>query len=131
MASLSPICIAFLLEWLKRCEPWFTLKVLTTDYTMKHYQVETTEDVEQWLLSLDKSIRARIFTRIARLRTGNFGDTKELKGNLHELRMMFGAGYRLNFTKKHNQLVLLLCGGDKKTQQSDIKKAKQLMEQFS
>ena len=54
---------------------------------------------------------------------GILGDTKPVGEGVFEARIHYGAGYRLYFTKRQNRIILLLCGGDKKTQTSDIKKA--------
>ena len=79
----------------------------------------------QWLRDLrDRTAGARIRTRIARLRLGNFGDTNGLGGGLHELRIDYGPGYRIYFGRIGNRIVLLLCGGTKKTQSRDIEQAR-------
>jgi putative addiction module killer protein len=80
-----------------------------------------------WLNRLDSSIQGIILARIARVRLGNFGDCKQIKGSkgVWELRIDFGSGYRVYFgkIKEKNLLVVLLLGGDKKTQTRDIEKA--------
>ncbi|MBF0105353.1 MAG: type II toxin-antitoxin system RelE/ParE family toxin [Deltaproteobacteria bacterium] len=76
---------------------------------------------EDWIKSLkDKKVRARIFSRIDRLRLGNFGDCRSVGGGVYELRIHFGAGYRVYFGLEGDKIVILLCGGDKKTQKKDI-----------
>ena len=72
----------------------------------------------------DKKAQAKIDIRIARLRLGNFGDSKSLGQGVYELRIHFGPGYRIYYGLDGQKIVLLLCGGDKKTQEKDIKKAK-------
>ena len=77
---------------------------------------------EDWFKGLkDKAFKARILTRIDRLRFGNFGDCKSVGGGIFELRMTFGPGFRVYFGLVGNEVVLLLGGGDKSTQQQDIK----------
>lgn len=78
-----------------------------------------------WLEGLDSVNRNRINQRIIRLSIGNYGDFKVLQQNIYELRFTFGPGYRVYFaeTTKTNKLVVLLTGGDKKTQRKDIAKA--------
>jgi putative addiction module killer protein len=77
-----------------------------------------------WLISLkDRQARSRIRTRIDRLSLGNFGDTKSVGSGVFELRLHFGPGYRIYFGQRGDQLVLLLCGGDKKSQSDDIRTA--------
>lgn len=74
-----------------------------------------------WLNSLkDKTIRARVARRLDRVTLGNFGDFKNLGRGILELRLQFGPGYRIYFAEIDNQIILLLCGGDKSTQSSDL-----------
>jgi putative addiction module killer protein len=78
-----------------------------------------------WLHSLkDIQARARIRVRLNRVRLGNFGDCKPVGEGVMELRMDFGPGYRAYFGQNADVLVILLCGGDKRTQARDIEKAK-------
>ena len=78
----------------------------------------------EWIRNLkDRTARARVRTRLARLRLGNFGDTNSLGGGLYELRINYGPGYRVYFGRTGNRLVLLLCGGTKRTQARDIEQA--------
>jgi putative addiction module killer protein len=72
----------------------------------------------------DIKTRAKIDIKIARLRLGNFGDSKSLGQGVYELRIHFGPGYRIYYGLDGQVIVLLLCGGDKITQKKDIKKAK-------
>ncbi len=80
----------------------------------------------QWESKLDKTIRGIVRTRINRLRLGNFGDCKPISGmrGIYELRIHIAAGYRLYFGKAHDRLVIILCGGIKRSQKSDIERAK-------
>lgn len=79
----------------------------------------------EWLNELrDRQTRARIRTRLNRVRLGNFGDCKPVGEGVFELRMTFGAGYRVYYASEHEHLILLLGGGDKSTQARDIEKAK-------
>lgn len=81
----------------------------------------------KWLDSLrDRAAQNIILRRIERLRLGLFGDAKTLAGcnGLQELRINFGPGYRVYFAKVELKLILLIGGGDKSSQDSDIKKAK-------
>ena len=79
----------------------------------------------EWIRGLkNRGARARIRARLARLRLGNFGDTNSLGGGLHELRINYGPGYRVYFGKAGVRLVLLLCGGTKRTQPRDIEQAR-------
>lgn len=79
---------------------------------------------EHWITGLrDHKTRHRIDVRIARLRLGNPGDYKSLGNGLYELRLDFGPGYRVYCALASDHVVLLLCGGDKATQQADIAQA--------
>lgn len=91
---------------------------------VRRYLTPTGKDVVgDWLAALDKQTRARIAVRIDRLSSGNFGDAKLLGDGVWELRIDFGPGYRLYYGKVSRTCVLLLCGGDKRTQSSDISRA--------
>lgn len=89
------------------------------------YLTESGKDVVgQWLADLhDAHAKARIAARIARLAVGNFGDCKPLRDGVSELRIDWGPGYRVYFAMSGRHCVLLLCGGDKRKQAADIKRA--------
>ena len=91
------------------------------------FEVLTTQDFDRWLRRLkDRQGRLRILARLDRLSAGNLGDAKPVGGGVLELRLAFGPGYRIYLTRRGQQVVLLLCGGDKSTQTDDIAKARQL-----
>ena len=78
-----------------------------------------------WFESLrDRKTRTRIRGRLTRLEIGNFGDCQSVGGGVFELRIHFGPGYRVYFGKVANTILLLLCGGDKSSQQRNIERAK-------
>ena len=80
--------------------------------------------LEEWLRELkDKKTKACLLNRIDRLRLGNFGDCKSVGSGVFELRMHHGPGYRIYFGLDGKTLVILLCGGDKKSQKQDISNA--------
>ncbi len=84
-----------------------------------------------WLRSLrDVRAMARIQIRIDRLALGNAGDVNAVGEGVSELRVDYGPGYRVYFTQHGKTLVVLLCGGDKRTQRSDISMAKKLAKEF-
>ena|ERR1700677_4112077 len=86
---------------------------------------------EEWLNDLnDKIAVARILARLARVRQGNPGDCKPVGEGVSELRVDHGPGYRVYFGQKGRTLVVLLCGGDKRTQARDIRIAKQYWHEF-
>lgn len=99
------------------------LYVLT--YNCSVMEIRETIIFTEWMKRLrDIRARQRIVSRIQRLAIGNLGDVKPVGEGISELRVDYGPGYRIYFVQQGNQLVILLCGGDKKTQDSDIKKAK-------
>lgn len=83
------------------------------------------EPFTEWLHSLDKVAQTVIRARLVRVRLGNFGDCKPIKGvvGIWELRIVYGPGYRVYFGKIDNEFVVLLLGGDKGSQKRDIAKA--------
>jgi putative addiction module killer protein len=92
-------------------------------YTNLVIEIRRTAEFIGWLTDLkDLKARSRILTRIDRLELGNSGDAKYFDG-IGELRVDTGPGYRVYFVKRGTTVVILLCGGDKSTQASDIKKA--------
>ena len=83
------------------------------------------EPFTEWLRSLrDQRTRDRIRKRLERLGDGNFGDCRSIGDGVFELRIHFGAGYRVYFSEMDRTIVLLLCGGDKSSQAQDIQRAK-------
>ena len=81
---------------------------------------------EEWLDDLkDKRAVARVLARLARVRQGNLGDCKLVGEGVSELRVDYGPGYRVYFGQKGRTLVVLLCGGDKRTQERDIRQAQE------
>ena len=89
--------------------------------------IRRTDEFISWLRNLrDVTARARILTRIDRLALGNPGDAAPVGQGVRELRIHYGAGYRVYFVRRGEELVLLLCGGDKASQSSDIARAKKL-----
>ena len=93
---------------------------------LRRYQFEDKRvPVTEWLSDL-RGVRARaqIEVRLRRISAGNFGDCKTVGDGVSELRVDVGAGYRVYYGKHGQELVILLCGGDKGTQQADIAIAK-------
>ncbi|GAB2496878.1 type II toxin-antitoxin system RelE/ParE family toxin [Arenimonas alkanexedens] len=90
-------------------------------------EVEQSERYETWISTLrDRNAVAMVSTRIERIRMGLLGDVRSVGSGVSELRIDYGPGYRVYFTWRGKTLILLLCGGDKATQSSDIKTAKQM-----
>jgi putative addiction module killer protein len=83
------------------------------------------EPLTDWLRGLrDGASRNRIRQRLARLRLGNFGDARPVGDGVQELRIHFGPGFRVYFGREGDAVVILLCGGDKGSQERDIERAK-------
>ncbi len=85
---------------------------------------------QQWLDSVDVSVKARIQARIFRFELGNLGDHKAVGKGVWEARIQFGAGYRVYFGKDGDRLILLLLGGSKSSQSRDIKKAQEYWSEY-
>ncbi len=84
-----------------------------------------------WLERLeDRQARARIEARLARVAAGTFGDSQPVGNGVMELRIDWGPGYRVYFARVGQVMVLLLCGGDKRTQQKDIHRAKTCFDDY-
>lgn len=94
-------------------------------------EVRQTGIFSDWLLNLrDQNAKSRILIRIRRLSLGNLGDVKPVGEGVSELRVDYGPGYRVYFCRRGEEVVLLLVGGTKKTQNSDIVRAKQLAREW-
>jgi putative addiction module killer protein len=103
----------------------------TQPYDIREYvQADGSCPFREWLASLDVAIRARVQARVMRIESGNFGDHKQIDSDVHELRLDFGPGYRLYFARQGKAVVILLCGGDKKSQRRDIKTAQNFYKDF-
>jgi putative addiction module killer protein len=90
-------------------------------------EIRKTEAYAKWLDSLrDVHARARILARVERLAAGNPGDVRPVGKGVSELRIDYGPGYRVYYTQRGRELVILLAGGEKRTQASDIKTALRL-----
>jgi putative addiction module killer protein len=88
------------------------------------FDVRKTDIFAKWLDGLDDTrARARVQARIERLAGGNPGDVKPVGGGVSELRIDYGPGYRVYFTRAGREIIVLLAGGDKSTQDADIKLA--------
>lgn len=96
------------------------------------YRILQTESYTKWFKKLrDERAKFAIGQRIIRMKSGNFGDSKNVGEKVFELRIDIGKGYRVYFTNNGNEIVILLVGGNKSTQEKDIKKAKELAKGYS
>ena len=92
-------------------------------------QVRLTSEFEAWLDGLkDRKAQVRIAARRRQAEAGNLGDWKAIGGRLAEMRVDFGPGYRLYFTRRANVVIVVLAGGDKSSQERDIRRAQRLLE---
>jgi putative addiction module killer protein len=88
------------------------------------FEIRQTETYSQWFNTLrDRQAKARIDIRVRRLSMGNPGDVKPVGQGVSELRIDYGPGYRVYFVQRGETLIILLAGGDKRTQERDIKTA--------
>lgn len=95
-----------------------------------NYEVRQTKEFSKWLKNLKDSIaKIAIARRIVRIEDGNFGDSKSVGDKVFELRIDVSKGYRIYFTNKDGKIVFLLMGGDKSSQDKDIRTAKKMAEE--
>ena len=91
------------------------------------FAIRQTETFAKWLGDLSDSRAAeRVAQRLVRLQSGLLGDVKPVGEGISELRIDYGPGYRVYFVQRGRVLIVLLCGGDKRTQRQDINQAKAL-----
>ncbi len=96
------------------------------------YFIEKTKEFDKWLRKLkDLRAKAKILFRIQKLeREEHFGDCKLLLNGINELKINYAKGYRIYFKEEDGKIIILLIGGDKSTQQKDIKKAKEIFDKL-
>lgn len=96
------------------------------------YSIKQTENFSKWLKKLkDIQGKVAVLRRIDRIKEGNFGEYKVIDNNISELKIPTGPGYRVYYTKRDEEIIILLIGGDKSTQTDDINKAKQILKEIS
>jgi putative addiction module killer protein len=94
------------------------------DYNSPSRQIFKSATFDEWFSKLpDRQAKARIAARIDRLAVGNPGDVKPVGSGVSEMRIHYGPGYRVYFAQRGWKVVVLLCAGDKRTQDTDIKRA--------
>jgi putative addiction module killer protein len=94
-------------------------------------EVRQTDRFKAWLSGLrDERARARILKRLDRAEQGNLGDAAPVGDGVSEMRIFYGPGYRLYFVQRGKELIVLLCGGDKSTQGSDIEEARAIAKEL-
>jgi len=91
------------------------------------YEIRQTEHFSKWLSKLkDRRAQSKIVIRLQRAALGNLGDYEAVGEGVSELRIFEGKGYRVYFTIKNKEIIFMLCGGDKSSQDNDIKLAKKM-----
>jgi putative addiction module killer protein len=95
------------------------------------FSVQMTQEFQDWLDGLrDQRVQVRIAARLRLAEAGNLGDWKSVGCEVSEMRVDFGPGYRLYFTRRGNVLIVMLAGGDKSTQTRDIQRAQRILNQL-
>jgi len=95
------------------------------------FLIQKTDIFDKWLTRLrDLRGKAKILNRIKRAELGNLGDNKALGDGLFEMRVKYGPGCRIYFMKIENRIIILILGGDKSSQEKDIRKAKEIMKEI-
>jgi len=104
---------------------------MTARYRIIHYEEDGRDIFDNWLDGLkDKIAKKAIDRKVLQMEDGNFGDHKFCRDGVSELRIHVGAGYRVYYSVSGNEIILLLCGGDKRTQSKDIDKAVEYLKKF-
>ncbi len=99
--------------------------VIEEQITIEYYETDNGKcPYLEWEDSLPIKLRGQIRKRLNRVRLGNFGDFDHIEGSLYELRNHSGPGYRIYYGKKGQKIIILLCAGDKGSQNRDIERAK-------
>ena len=100
-------------------------------YNTGMVEVVESDSFKRWVRRLrDHSAVARINARLRNVSIGNFGDTRPIGDGISEMRIHYGPGYRIYFIREGSTVVVLLCGGDKSSQQRDIEHAKRLAQDW-
>jgi putative addiction module killer protein len=95
------------------------------------YKIELSEEFESWLDGIsDSKTQKVIVKRIRTMSLGSLGRIKSLDNGLFEAKIDYGPGFRIYFVNRGQRIIILLCGGDKSTQQSDIKKARNMVKEI-
>lgn len=95
------------------------------------YIVKQTNIFSKWISKLkDSKGKVAILRRVERMKIGNFGDYKSVGNSIYELRIPTGSGYRVYYTHRSGKIIVLLVGGDKSSQDDDIKKANDILKEL-
>ena len=100
-------------------------------YNCYMFFIQETDEFREWLDGLkDQNAQVRIAARLRAVAAGNLGDWAPVDGPVSEFRIHYGPGYRLYFARRGNVLVMLLCGGDKRSQKRDIHRASKILDEL-
>lgn len=100
-------------------------------YTLLVYSLLKTVEFERWIKKLrDPKAKARIVARMISAELGNLGDVSPVGSGISEMRIHYGPGYRVYFTLRGKELIVLLIGGDKSSQRKDIERAKLIADEL-
>ena len=95
------------------------------------YKLRSSKQYDKWFSKLkEPKVKIRVLARLNRVENGNFGDFKQISPSLFELRFFFGAGLRIYYTIQDNKVIFLLAGGNKSSQEKDIKKVVGLLKEL-
>jgi putative addiction module killer protein len=95
------------------------------------YIIKQTNIFSKWLFKLkDTEGKVAVLRRVERMKLGNFGDHKSVGNSISELRIPTGPGYRVYYTLRDDEIIVLLVGGDKSSQSDDIKKANEILKEL-
>ena len=101
------------------------------DYNEVVWKILETTEFRRWILRLrDRRARGQIGIRLQRVARGNFGNARSVGGRVSELRINYGPGYRIYFTRIGETVIMLLIGGDKDSQNRDIRVAQRLAREY-
>ena len=100
------------------------------EYTVREFLREGTSLFADWFGGLDSTAASKVTTALYRLEQGNVSNVQSVGGGVFEYKIDFGPGYRIYFGQDGNTLVILLCGGTKKTQQKDVDRAKDFWQEY-
>jgi putative addiction module killer protein len=100
-------------------------------YRIQEFEVQKTDEFDSWLTALaDQRAVAKIVSRVERLGLGNPREVKPVGEGISEMRLAYGPGYRIYYKQTGKTIILILCGGDKSTQDRDIERAKEIAAQL-
>ena len=98
--------------------------MLPSSYEIREYTERGSSPFHKWFANQDGAVKARISGYLTRMEDGNFGDSKSVGDGVQELRIHFGAGYRVYYARDGDTIIILLGGGSKRRQSADIEAAK-------